>query len=273
MKKRPPPPTAQRAPAPPASGGGEIDPKSVPFPVHIAQSLTERHPSPAWRAEGRRLRTGGLALALLAAFALLTLLVRRGATDRGDDAFLRWTQAHLLPHAAWFWQAISWPGYAPQSFGISIFFVLLAWWYGNRRGLALMLVAALASPLNSVIKQFVGRPRPTPEQARVIGEIPASAAYPSGHVVMYTVLCGLLILIIRDALPVGRRERRREWVVCGILAAAILLVGPARVALGHHWPTDALGGYLLAGAFLISLARWRRVPSLPPAVSEASACL
>lgn len=215
---------------------------------------------------------GGYSLVLLAAFILLTLLVRRGMTDRGDDALLQWMQAHLLPHAAWLWQTISWPGYAPQSFGMSIFFILLAWWHGNRRGLVLMLVAALASPLNSAIEQLMARPRPTPEQARVIGEIPTSAAYPSGHVVMYTVLCGLLILIIRDALPAGRRERRREWVVCGILAAAILLVGPARVALGHHWPTDVLGGYLLAGALLILLARWRHVPSSLPGASEALEC-
>lgn len=224
----------------------------------------------------RRSGGGGLSLALalilLSAFTLLTLLVRRGEMDRFDDTFLRWTQAHLLPHVVWLWAVISWPGYAPQSYGLSVFFVLLAWWYGNRRGLALMLVATLASPLTAIVKQFVDRPRPTPEQVRVIGQIPTSPAYPSGHVVIYTVLCGLLILIIRAASPVGRRERSRERVVCGILVAAILLVGPARVALGHHWPTDVLGGYLLAGTLLILLARWRHVSSSLLGASEASEC-
>ena len=197
---------------------------------------------------------GGLSLI---AFAIVTFLVSRGATDRFDDAVLRWVQAHLLPHAAWFWEVVSWPGYAPQSYGMALLLVLLGWRYAGRRGTVLMLLALLASPLGSVIKVLVGRPRPTPEQAQVIGQIATSAAYPSGHVLSYTVVCGLLILHIRDALPTGRQERRSEGILCGILTASIVLIGPSRVALGDHWPTDVLGAYLLGGALLALLARWR----------------
>jgi membrane-associated phospholipid phosphatase len=196
----------------------------------------------------------------LLAFAALTLLVSRGATDRFDSALLLWVQAHLLPHAAWFWEIVSWPGYAPQSYGMALLFVLLGWQYAGRRGMVVMLLAVLASPLGSVIKQLTDRPRPTPEQARVIGQVATSAAYPSGHVLSYTVLCGLLILLIRGASPVGRRARRSEGILCGILAASIVLIGPSRVALGDHWPTDVLGAYLLGGALLALLARWRLAP-------------
>jgi membrane-associated phospholipid phosphatase len=199
-------------------------------------------------------------LLLSAAFAALTLLVSRGATDRFDSALLLWMQGHLLPHAAWFWEIVSWPGYAPQSYGVTLLFVLLGWQYAGRRGTVVMLLALLASPLGSVIKHLVGRPRPTPEQAQVVGQIATSAAYPSGHVLSYTVVCGLLILLIRDALPARRRERRSEGAVCGILAASIVLIGPSRVALGDHWPTDVLGAYLIGGALLALLARWRLAP-------------
>jgi undecaprenyl-diphosphatase len=204
----------------------------------------------------------GMVILLAAAFAIVTFLVSRGATDRFDSALLLWMQAHLLPYAAWFWEIVSWPGYAPQSYGVALLFLLLGWQYAGRRGVVVMLLALLTSPLGSIIKHLVGRPRPTPEQAQVIGQIPTSAAYPSGHVLTYTVVCGLLILLIRDALPLpaGRRGRRSERALCGILAASIVLIGPSRVALGDHWPTDVLGAYLLGGALLALLARWRLAP-------------
>jgi membrane-associated phospholipid phosphatase len=209
-------------------------------------------------------------IALFAGFAVVTVSVARGATDRFDDRLLRWVQAHLLPHTSRLWEAISWPGYAPQSYGMAALFVLFSWWYGGRRGLALMLLAVLSSPIGSAIKHLIDRPRPTPEQAQVIGQISTSASYPSGHVLTYMVLCGLLIALMRDALPEGRWGRRREGALRGILALLILLVGPARVALGHHWPADVLGAYLLGGALLTLLLRWRHAPMPPPSASEAS---
>jgi membrane-associated phospholipid phosphatase len=209
----------------------------------------------------------GWGLSLLA-FAILTLLVSRGATDRFDSALLLWIQAHRLPHAAWFWEVVSWPGYAPQSYGVALLLVLLGWEYAGRRGAVLMLLALLVSPLGSIIKALVGRPRPTPEQAQVIGQFATSAAYPSGHALTYTVMCGLLILLIRDASPTGRQERRSDGTLCGILAASIALIGPSRVALGDHWPTDVLGAYLLGGALLTLLAR-RRLAAPRARPSEA----
>jgi membrane-associated phospholipid phosphatase len=40
----------------------------------------------------------------------------------------------------------------------------------------------------------------------------------------------------------GKPIRWPALVVCGLL---VLLVGPSRVYLAAHWPTDVLGGYLL----------------------------
>jgi membrane-associated phospholipid phosphatase len=221
----------------------------------------------------RRVGAGGWEIPFLfVAFLIVTLLVWRGATERFDAALLQWTQAHLSPHLVWFWQAISWPGYAPQSYGMSVIFVALAWWVRGRRGLILMLVALLSSPIGSLVKRLVDRPRPTPEQAQVVGGVIPSASYPSGHVVTYTVLCGLLLLFLLDALPAGPWGRRRDRVVCGILMALIVLVGPARVALGHHWPMDVVGGYLLGGTLLALLARWRYASPPLPGASEVLEC-
>lgn len=203
-------------------------------------------------------------ISLLVAFAVVTLLVWRGATDRFDAMLLPRVQAALLPHRAWFWGAISWPGYGPQSLGVAGVFVYLAWRYRGRRGALLMLAALVSSPLGSSIKHLIARPRPTPEQAEVVGQFITSFAYPSGHVLTYTVTCGLLVLLIRDALPAGGWERRREEMICGILAALVLVVGPSRMALGDHWPTDVFGAYLLGGALLTLLAPWRHASTTLP---------
>ena len=60
-------------------------------------------------------------------------------------------------------------------------------------------------------------------------------------------------------------SRERLPRVVGVLALAVgLLMGPSRLVLGVHWPTDLLGGWLLGGAVVcaaaaVVLARAQRV--------------
>jgi membrane-associated phospholipid phosphatase len=196
--------------------------------------------------------------ALFLAFLAVTALVTRGMTDAFDARLLLWVQAHLLDPLVWLWQAVSWPGYAPQSYGIAAMMLYLGWGYAGRRGLLLVLLALASQLLGTVVKHLVQRPRPTPEAARVIGEVAHSASYPSGHVLTYTVILGIVALLIRDALPASGWARRRDRALCALFVALIVLVGPSRVALGQHWPMDVVGAYLLGGAALALLARWRR---------------
>jgi len=77
-----------------------------------------------------------------------------------------------------------------------------------------------------------------------------TSSWPSGHATaaMITLLCALLV---------APRERRRLVAVAG--SAAVLLVCCSLLVLGVHYPSDILGGLLLAGLWMsVTLAVVRR---------------
>ncbi len=84
-------------------------------------------------------------------------------------------------------------------------------------------------------KDFVARPRPDDPLVAAVGY-----SFPSGHAFSSTVSYGLLAYIAwRSDLPLGVRRI--------ILASAVMLValiGCSRIALGVHYPTDVVAGWL-----------------------------
>ncbi|WP_432533567.1 phosphatase PAP2 family protein [Kineococcus arenarius] len=104
-------------------------------------------------------------------------------------------------------------------------------------------VAALASPL---LKLLVGRVRPALEAGLTGSD---GGSFPSGHAFASgTVVLGALVLLAPPARSAGRLVLR-----AGAGALVLLLIGVDRVWLGAHWPTDVLGGWLMA-AVLVCLA-------------------
>ncbi|WP_285482248.1 phosphatase PAP2 family protein [Amycolatopsis sp. NBRC 101858] len=69
-------------------------------------------------------------------------------------------------------------------------------------------------------------------------------SYPSGHTALATALALVIALLLADRLGLGRVAA--VVVVLGLAVVAGVAMGWAEVALGAHYPTDAVGGFCAA---------------------------
>ncbi|WP_329280628.1 phosphatase PAP2 family protein [Streptomyces sp. NBC_01451] len=110
----------------------------------------------------------------------------------------------------------------------------------------LVLACALGTALQQGLKAAVGRARPVwPDPV----DSAHYAAFPSGHAMTATVVCGLLLWLLRRY-GAGRVVWRTAVTVALV---SVVGVGLTRIWLGVHWPSDVLGGWLL-GALVVTLA-------------------
>jgi len=129
----------------------------------------------------------------------------------------------------------------------------------ERRAGWLMMIASVSSLLDNIIKLLVSRNRPTVDLIHIL--TPASGfSYPSGHAVFFTWMSFMIAFTL--APRVKPTLRHILWIVAAIV---IILTCIARVWAGDHWPSDVLGGVLLAiswSAFVLWLPeRWLPSPS------------
>jgi membrane-associated phospholipid phosphatase len=141
----------------------------------------------------------------------------------------------------------------------------------RRRAVALAVPVAIGGSVAcaELLKRILAQPRPTP--ALGLHQI-AAASWPSGHATaaMVTLLCALLV-----AAP------RLRPVLATAGGGGVLAVGCSMLVLGHHFPSDILGGYLLAGLWMAltlrvlrrSQRQEARVPIGRPAAAIAGSAL
>ncbi len=107
--------------------------------------------------------------------------------------------------------------------------------------------------LNSLLKLFFARPRPTFATPLVIEQF---YSFPSGHAMMSFIAYGMLAYIICLLL---KNNALRLLV---ILAAGFIvtLIGISRMALGVHYFSDVTAGYAVASFWLITcIGAWRYI--------------
>jgi undecaprenyl-diphosphatase len=79
-------------------------------------------------------------------------------------------------------------------------------------------------------------------------------SFPSGHALVSCAFFGALAVFA--AARTGRRARR--WLYYVGAAIPIAAIGLSRIYLGMHYPSDVLGGYTGAAAWLFSVKLARR---------------
>ncbi|VVJ24118.1 Integral membrane protein [Amycolatopsis camponoti] len=87
--------------------------------------------------------------------------------------------------------------------------------------------------VTTLLKPIVGR--------TIHGEF---LSYPSGHTALATALAVVIALLLADRLGWGRAPA--VVLVLGLAVVAGVAMGWAEVALGAHYPTDAVGGFCAA---------------------------
>ncbi len=191
-------------------------------------------------------RAALLAVVLLAfALVLLAVELRWGPVQRLDRRISYDLHSVALDHpgeATW-WKWVSrvlHPGVLRIA---AVLAVAVLWLGGLRRAAVLVLLAmAGAAVLETLTKLLVDRARPA--FAEPVAHA-SGASFPSGHAMTSMVAFGLLVVL----LPAHR------WLATAAGVVAVGLVGFSRLALGLHYLTDVVGGWLLGTAWLVA-AEW-----------------
>lgn len=127
---------------------------------------------------------------------------------------------------------------------------------GRRLAAAWLATSALVGYAgHSLLKALIDRPRPEWPDALATA---ITAAMPSGHAASGIDAWAVLGLIL-----VAGAAGRRRWLGWAVVVVGVLM-GPSRLFVGVHWPTDVLAGWLygagvacLAGAAVLAVAARR----------------
>lgn len=145
------------------------------------------------------------------------------------------------------WRLVALLGGSGLLVGMVVAGLVLVWRRAGSRWLVFLLVSCAGTEiLFWTLKFAIDRPRP-PLSLRLATV--DSPSYPSGHTAIATaVAVSLLITAARARRPVLRHAVRAG------LVALPPVVGLSRLALGVHWLTDVIGGFLLGLGWVLACA-------------------
>ena len=191
----------------------------------------------------------------IAAFAVLTLIVRSNPLLALDLQITKALQSMDSPLFAIAMRWVSWPGFMPQMILIPVLAGLLLYWLGlHWEAVATLVAAILPGIVNLLVKELIRRPRPGADLVEVFS-ILDSYSFPSGHVMLYTSFFGFLWFVVFTIL----KSSWKRTLLLIVFGSPIALVGISRIYLGHHWASDILGAFLLGGltlALILAFYRW-----------------
>jgi undecaprenyl-diphosphatase len=117
--------------------------------------------------------------------------------------------------------------------------------------------------LNLLLKELFHRARPGADLVYLLPSL-SSLSFPSGHTMGTTSVVGTLVVILH--IVKAPRWVRLPTTVLG--CAAIVGVGLSRIYFGAHYPSDVIGGFLAAAAW-VTVVTGSMYPRLLPGEGEA----
>jgi undecaprenyl-diphosphatase len=150
---------------------------------------------------------------------------------------------------------LSWIGFTPQSYAITLIGILLLYVSGLKwETVVATLSVMLSTALDLGLKMLIDRPRPAANLVNVISQL-KDYSFPSGHVMFFTTFFGFLLFLVFTLLkPTWWRT-----ILLVLLGGMILLIGLSRIYEGQHWASDVIAAYLLGSVWLslsILVYRW-----------------
>ncbi|WP_078589346.1 phosphatase PAP2 family protein [Streptomyces novaecaesareae] len=193
------------------------------------------------------LRDATLALGCAALFGLLSALVTSHwrPLDRFDQGWIGELHTYARGHRAWTAAVQTFSDIGGTVTMRTLLGIAAVWlWLIGARVLAGWVAAQTLVGWGALwaLKLAFDRQRPafTDRVSHAGGP-----AFPSGHAMASAITCAVLVGLLWY-----RVHRRGRTTACAVAAATVLTIGWTRVALGVHWPTDVLAGWLAAGIVL-----------------------
>ncbi|MFD3717428.1 phosphatase PAP2 family protein [Streptomyces sp. NPDC058674] len=205
--------------------------------------LLSRHAGPDATFAGR-LVLGATATAVVSVpFALALVLVesRWPPLRRLDRGTAERLHATALDHPGWVRVLDVLTGFVWDPVTMRLLVALLVVWLLRRRAWRLAAwasVTAVAGGLIGLLTKVVVE-RARPHLPDPVAHAPGFS-FPSGHAMTATTSCAVLLLVLLPLVP--RAWRPLPW---ALAVVTVVGVGYTRVALGVHWVSDVVGGWLL----------------------------
>jgi membrane-associated phospholipid phosphatase len=180
-------------------------------------------------------------------FVVLALLLVFGTViSQLDQQLLAAVISLRTPELTAFASAVTRLGSTPMVAYLGLAAAVVLWLRSRSIVLPIALLAALAATESLVTILKIALDRPRPPAGLVVGVPLSDDAFPSGHTTDGSTLVVLTAAML--ALTCGNAIVRWLLMISG--CALALLIGCSRTYLGLHWPSDVLGGWLLAATMV-----------------------
>lgn len=207
-----------------------------------AQRLAAQSSFSGRKAVSRGTMFLALYLWLLSGAVILSWIAQRTQFFPGDMSITKMLQKRKNPWLRSFMVGISEVGFPKLAVPLTFCFAGIFWALRFRLEAIFILLTSSSNLLNALVKRLIKRPRPTNELVTVVRVI-NEPSFPSGHVMHYTNLFGLLTYLLATNWHSGKLRNT----LIAVCSALIICIGPSRVYLGAHWPSDVMAGYLYGG--------------------------